>query len=71
MGDGGFGPVVHPVEVDVHHVVPRLFEKNPSDRVRVWSVGCATGEEAYSLGMLLLERRLPAAALKDPAPSPT
>jgi two-component system CheB/CheR fusion protein len=37
-------------------VVPRLFEgKGPADRVRVWSVGCSTGEEAYSLGMLLLE----------------
>ena len=37
-------------------VIPRLFEgKGSGDRVRVWSVGCATGEEAYSLGMLLLE----------------
>src|SRR5262245_44406586 len=37
-------------------VVPRLFEgKGAADKVRVWSVGCATGEEAYSIGMLLLE----------------
>lgn len=37
-------------------VVPRLFEgKNSEDRLRVWSVGCATGEEAYSLAILLLE----------------
>jgi two-component system CheB/CheR fusion protein len=37
-------------------VVPALFDgKGPESRVRVWSVGCATGEEAYSLGMLLLE----------------
>lgn len=37
-------------------VVPRLFEgKEPTDTVRVWSVGCATGEEAYSLAILLLE----------------
>jgi two-component system CheB/CheR fusion protein len=37
-------------------VVPRLFEgKGPDDDVRVWSVGCATGEEAYSLAILLLE----------------
>jgi two-component system, chemotaxis family, CheB/CheR fusion protein len=37
-------------------VVPVLFEaRDPSDPVRVWSVGCATGEEAYSLAMLLLE----------------
>jgi two-component system CheB/CheR fusion protein len=37
-------------------IVPRLFEgKGGADKVRVWSVGCATGEEAYSIGMLLLE----------------
>ena len=33
------------------------------DTVRSWSVGCSTGEEAYSLGMLLLEH---AAGLADP-----
>ena len=37
-------------------VIPVLFDgKGPDDRIRVWSVGSATGEEAYSLGMLLLE----------------
>lgn len=36
--------------------IPRLFaEKRPAESVRVWSVGCATGEEAYSLAMLLAE----------------
>lgn len=36
--------------------MPRLFAgKSPADSVRVWSVGCATGEEAYSLAMLLVE----------------
>ncbi|HUE76398.1 MAG TPA: chemotaxis protein CheB [Longimicrobiales bacterium] len=36
--------------------VPRLFEgKGPEDTIRVWSVGCATGEEAYSLAILLFE----------------
>jgi two-component system CheB/CheR fusion protein len=39
-----------------HNVVPYLFrDKGPNHRLRVWSVGAATGEEAYSLGMLLLE----------------
>jgi two-component system CheB/CheR fusion protein len=38
-------------------VIPRLFEdKAPGDEVRVWVPGCATGEEAYSIAMLLLEQ---------------
>ena len=37
-------------------VIPSLFEgRGRGEAIRVWSVGCATGEEAYSLGMLLLE----------------
>ncbi len=38
-------------------VVPKLFEgKHAADEVRVWVVGCATGEEAYSLAILLREQ---------------
>jgi len=37
-------------------VVPRLFAgKGPNDEVRVWVMGCASGEEAYSIAMLLHE----------------
>ena len=37
-------------------VVPALFEgKGAEDDVRVWVAGCATGEEAYSLAILLFE----------------
>jgi two-component system CheB/CheR fusion protein len=37
-------------------VVPRLFEgKGEGEQVRVWVAGCATGEEAYSVAMLLAE----------------
>ena len=36
--------------------MPHLFQrKSPDDHVRVWVAGCATGEEAYSIGMLLSE----------------
>lgn len=36
--------------------IPQLFAgKEPSDQVRVWVAGCATGEEAYSIAMLLYE----------------
>ena len=37
-------------------VIPRLFEdKRLDDQIRIWVPGCATGEEAYSIGMLLAE----------------
>lgn len=37
-------------------VVPQICaDRRSSETVRVWSVGCATGEEAYSLAMVLLE----------------
>lgn len=36
--------------------LPTLFEgKGPTDQFRVWVLGCATGEEAYSIGILLAE----------------
>ena len=36
--------------------IPRLFDGKGRDaEVRVWVPGCATGEEAYSVAMLLLE----------------
>jgi two-component system, chemotaxis family, CheB/CheR fusion protein len=37
-------------------VIPRIVEaKEPGEAVRVWSAGCASGEEAYSLAVLLAE----------------
>ena len=37
-------------------VMPRLFEgKGARDQIRVWVPGCATGEEAYSLAIMLIE----------------
>lgn len=37
-------------------VIPKLFEdKDRDDQVRVWVPGCATGEEAYSIAILLQE----------------
>src|SRR4051794_38262714 len=37
-------------------VVPRIFElRNGQQQVRAWVAGCATGEEAYSVAMLLAE----------------
>lgn len=36
-------------------VIEPLITDPPEDGVRVWVVGCATGEEVYSLAILLLE----------------
>ena len=41
-------------------VLPALLaSKGPDDPIRVWSVGCASGQEAYSLCMLLAEAMPP------------
>ena len=36
-------------------VLPDLIRKSRGHLIRIWSVGCATGEEAYSLAILLEE----------------
>ena len=43
-------------EVLATDVIPKLFEDRAlEESIRIWSVGCATGEEAYSLAILLTE----------------
>ncbi len=40
-----------------NEVLPKIFEgKKAKNQIRVWVAGCATGEEAYSLAMLLTEK---------------
>ncbi len=44
-------------ETLIEEVIPELLANGNSDaQIRVWVPGCATGEEAYSLAMLLLEQ---------------
>jgi two-component system, chemotaxis family, CheB/CheR fusion protein len=38
-------------------VIPQLFQQKTFEHpIRVWAPGCATGEEAYTISMLLLEQ---------------
>ena len=40
------------------NIIPKLFEdKDIRDTIKVWVVGCSTGEEAYSIAILLEEYR--------------
>lgn len=49
-----------------HTIIPQILRnKGADEHVRVWVVGCATGEEAYSVAMLLQE-----AMTDQPTPTP-
>src|SRR5262249_58405085 len=48
-------------------VLPQIFQmKEPTESIRVWVPGCATGEEAYTIAMLMLEEAA-RHALRSPA----
>jgi len=47
----------HHFEYLKNHVIPELLKKNASTKqIKVWSAGCSTGEEPYSIAMILAEQ---------------
>lgn len=45
-----------PFDVIQHYALPELAQRHAkSKRIRIWSAGCSTGQEVYSLSMLFAE----------------
>jgi two-component system CheB/CheR fusion protein len=42
--------------LDQKVIAPLVAERDPNSAIRIWVPGCATGEEAYSLAMLIAAR---------------
>src|SRR5262249_26985617 len=57
IGGTAFFPDPEAFQARASRALPQLFEtRGPKDAVRLWVPGCASGEEAYTLAMLVRER---------------
>jgi chemotaxis protein methyltransferase CheR len=45
----------HPFEAFTQHLLPEVVKASASKQLTIWSAACSSGQEAYSLAMLLLD----------------
>ena len=46
-----------PFDTFEEHIIPQLQARDPSETFRIWAAACSTGQEAYSIAMLMAEHR--------------
>jgi chemotaxis protein methyltransferase CheR len=45
----------HPFDAFTNHLLPDVAKTSASKQITIWSAACSSGQEAYSLSMLLLD----------------
>jgi two-component system CheB/CheR fusion protein len=56
IGDTQFFRDPEAFEILAREIIPRIFAgRDPEDPVRIWHAGCSTGEEVYSMAILIQE----------------